>query len=129
MTAPEGAANLAGLRILVVEDEMMLAMLMEDWLAMLDCKVATASRVDDAVSLAAAEEFDGALLDVNLAGERVYPVADKLAERGIPFIFMTGYSTDMLREDYIRHPAVRKPFQLEEIEPMMVKVFGASRSL
>ncbi|HET6726359.1 MAG TPA: response regulator [Gammaproteobacteria bacterium] len=124
MTEPGGAENLAGLRILIVEDEMMLAMLMEDWLAMLNCQVATASRVDEAVALVASGHFDGALLDVNLAGERVYPVAEALAKRDIPFIFMTGYSTDMLREDYSGHPAVRKPFQLEEIEPMMIKAFG-----
>ncbi|HET8551849.1 MAG TPA: response regulator [Gammaproteobacteria bacterium] len=113
-----------GLRILVVEDEMMLAMLMEDWLAMLNCKVVKAPRLKQALTLAENCGFDGALLDVNLNGEECYPVADVLDRRGIPYIFMTGYSAEMLREDYLDRPRVQKPFQLEEIERLMAENFA-----
>lgn len=113
-----------GLRILVAEDEMMLAMLMEDWLAMLDCEVVKAPRLKQALALARDCSFDGALLDVNLNGEECYPVADVLDGRSIPYIFMTGYSAEMLREDYLDRPRVQKPFQLEEIERLMAENFA-----
>ncbi|HET7308244.1 MAG TPA: response regulator [Gammaproteobacteria bacterium] len=112
-----------GLRILVVEDEMMLAMLMEDWLAMLDCEVVKVPRLKKALALAKDGDFDGALLDVNLGGEECYPVAEVLDKRGIPYIFMTGYSANMLRENFLDRPRVQKPFQLEEIEQLMVENF------
>lgn len=117
--------KLSGLRILVVEDEMLLVMLIEDWLAMLDCEAVKVARLKKAVALAGAERFDGALLDVNLAGEECYPVAEVLERRGIPYIFMTGYSADMLHDDYRDRPLVQKPFQMEEIERLMVEKFAA----
>lgn len=112
-----------GLRILVVEDEMMLAMLMEDWLAMLDCETVKAARLNEALALAATGDIDGALLDVNLNGEECYPVAETLDRRNIPFIFMTGYSMDMLRADFRDRPAIQKPFQLEDVERLMMENF------
>ncbi|HET8551850.1 MAG TPA: response regulator [Gammaproteobacteria bacterium] len=116
-------SQLSGLRILIVEDEMMLAMLLEDWLAMLDCKAVKAARLEQAVALAESERFDGALLDVNLGGKRCYPIAETLDQRKIPFIFMTGYNDDMLREDFRGRPVVQKPFQLEDIEQLMTDLF------
>jgi CheY-like chemotaxis protein len=117
-------AKLSGLRIFVVEDEMMLAMLIEDWLETLDCETVKAARLKKAVALADAERLDGALLDVNLGGEECYPVAEVLDKRGIPYIFMTGYSADMLDENYRDRPRVQKPFQLPDIEPFMAEKFA-----
>ncbi|HET6656071.1 MAG TPA: response regulator [Gammaproteobacteria bacterium] len=121
-SATQGEA-LAGKHILVVEDEMMLVMLIEDWLAMLDCTTTTTASVEQALELIEAESFDGVLLDVNLGSETSYPVAASLDELDIPFIFMTGYSVDMLREDYRRRAAVRKPFELDEVERLMAETF------
>jgi CheY-like chemotaxis protein len=88
--------DLSKLRILVVEDEMMLMMLIEDALADAGCRPLIASRIPKAVALSETEAIDCAILDVNLAGEDVYPVADVLSRRDIPFIFSTGYGTDSL---------------------------------
>ncbi|HET7569413.1 MAG TPA: response regulator [Gammaproteobacteria bacterium] len=123
MSPDAQSSALSGLRILVVEDEMMLAMLIEDWLEMLDYQAVKAARLEKAVALAESEDFDGALLDVNLGGKRCYPIAEALDRRGIPFIFMTGYGGDMLREDFRDRPVVQKPFQLEEIERLMTDTF------
>ncbi|HET7308243.1 MAG TPA: response regulator [Gammaproteobacteria bacterium] len=122
---PTGGSDLSGLRILVVEDEMMLAMLIGDWLAMLDCKAVKAARLEQAVALADSEDLDGALLDVNLGGKRCYPVAEALDRREIPFIFMTGYNDDMLRDDFRGRPVVQKPFLLEDVERLMTELFAS----
>lgn len=79
--------SLAGTRVLIVEDEMMVAMVLEDLLTELGCIVVKAGRVMKAVRFVASTEIDAAILDVNVAGESVYPVAHELQERGIPFIF------------------------------------------
>src|ERR1700757_478560 len=79
-------------RILVVEDEMLVSMLLVDALGDHGYQVVgPASRVDTAVVLAATESFDAALLDLNIGGKPVYPVAEILAGRGIPFAFVSGY--------------------------------------
>src|SRR5271165_2043073 len=81
-------------RVLLVEDEAMIAMLIEDMLADLGCDVvATAGQLGEAVSLARSGSFDLAFLDLNLRGVPSYPVAQALRERGIPFAFVTGYGT------------------------------------
>ncbi|HET7570843.1 MAG TPA: response regulator [Gammaproteobacteria bacterium] len=120
-TAPQ--STIAGMRVLMVEDEMMLAMSLEDLLNLLGCKVVKAANVAKALKLAGTETVDGALLDVNLAGKRVYPVAAELERRGIPFVFMTGYDTDRLDGDYRGHPALQKPFQMDEMERVMAATF------
>ena len=106
-----------GLRILVVEDEMMVAMLLEDMLGELGCiVVGPAPRVRHALELAVAEAIDGAILDVNVAGEKVFAVADALAARGIPFLFATGYGSAGLLEEYRDRPTLQKPFAQDELE-------------
>jgi DNA-binding response OmpR family regulator len=83
---------LQGTRVLVVEDEAMLSLSLEDMLRDLGCVVAgTAARLDDALAMARTSEFDIALLDVNLGGKRVDPVAEALRERGTPVVYVTGY--------------------------------------
>jgi CheY-like chemotaxis protein len=83
--------------VLVVEDEMLLAMLLEDSLADFGCDVVgPVGRVADGVRLANSERLDGAILDVNVGGTDVFPVARELAKRGIPFVFVSGYDSNHL---------------------------------
>ena len=91
MTAPSPDPDLAGRRVLVVEDEMLVAMLVEDILAQLGCTVVgPAARIAEALPMARSEALDCAFLDVNVAGERVFPVAAALAERRVPFVVPTA---------------------------------------
>ncbi len=109
MTVP---AQLAGLRVLVVEDEMMVSMLIEDMLGDLGCHVVgPAARLDEALSLAENAELDCAVLDVNLGGQSTFPVADLLREKGAPFAFATGYGDAGLREVDRASPVLQKPFR------------------
>jgi CheY-like chemotaxis protein len=103
---------LAGRRVLVVEDEMMILMMIEGMLADLGCaSVSAAATIDEALALIDAETFDLAMLDLNLDGQRTYPVADRLAACGVPFLFSTGYSDHGLNEGYGDRPVLKKPFQ------------------
>jgi len=102
---------------LIVEDEPLVAMLVEDAIAELGLTAtAPATRVDKALQLLEEHTFAGAILDVNLAGEPVYPVATVLRERQIPFLFMTGYGEEAIRGDFDDMPIVKKPFTVEQIQ-------------
>lgn len=104
------------LRILIVEDEMLVAMNVEDMLLELGHEVAgLASRLGPALALARDGRFDAAMLDVNLAGEPSFPVADLLIERGIPFLFATGYGRQGIEERYRNFPMLQKPFRAAEL--------------
>src|ERR1041384_7652891 len=104
---PRPALRDRPLRILVVEDEVLLAMNIEDMLLESGYEVAgIASRLTPALALAREGLFDAAMLDVNLAGEPSFPVADLLAERGIPFLFATGYGLQGLDERYHGRPVL-----------------------
>ena len=103
-------------RILVVEDEVMVAMLVEDILLDLGCELAgLATRLDDALRLARQAEIDLALLDVNLDGRPSYPVAEVLRARGIPFVFATGYGERGIDPAFAAAPTLAKPFQHEDL--------------
>ena len=100
-----------GVRVLVVEDESAVAMLIEAFLADLGCETsASAGCVAEALDAVAKGGFEVALLDFNLAGERVIPVAEALAERGVPFGFLTGYGAAALPPPFDGHPVLAKPF-------------------
>lgn len=108
--------ELAGVRVLVVEDEAMIAMMMEAFLQDLGCEVvAIASRLDDAEEKARTMRIDVATLDVNLAGRLSYPVAERLRLRGIPFLFATGYGTVGLPEAFTDVPVLSKPFSAGQL--------------
>jgi CheY-like chemotaxis protein len=109
MTGPEA---LKGARILVVEDEMMAAMMLEIVLGDAGCVVVgPAASVGKGITLAESEPLDAAILDVNLGGEFVFPVADILSARGVPFVFVTGYGMNGVdRKRYARIRVVQKPY-------------------
>ncbi len=110
-------------RILIVEDEMIVALFIEDLLDELGYKVAgTASRLEDALERAQMDDFDLAILDVHLQGEEVFPLADFLAERGVPFIFATGYGERGIPERLRIAPTLQKPFRPEELADMIDKL-------
>jgi CheY-like chemotaxis protein len=91
----------AGLRVLVVEDEIIVALLLEEMLMELGhTVVGPVARLDIAVEMAQGEAFDVAILDVNLEGKEAFPVADAIGARGIPYVFATGYGNHGLRAPY-----------------------------
>ena len=112
MEAPAAplAAPLAGLEILLVEDEAIIALMVEDLLRDLGCaRVWHASRVGEALKIVEARRPAAAILDVNLAGEVVFPVAERLDAAGTPFVFTTGYERDIVPARWRGRPFVQKP--------------------
>jgi DNA-binding NtrC family response regulator len=108
--------KLAGKRVMVVEDELLVALLVEDMLSEAGCTVVGPfARVAEALAAARTEILDAALLDVNVANEKVFPVAYVLEERGIPFLFVTGYGQAALPSDRPDWEACAKPFQPEQL--------------
>ncbi len=111
MTGP-----LAGRRILVVEDEMLVLMSIEMALEDLGCTaISAAASVAEALALIARHSFDAAMIDVNLGGEKSYPVADTLTQHGIPFAFSTGYGDHNDRIDFDNRPMLRKPYSTADL--------------
>ena len=115
----------AARRILVVEDEILIGMLLEDMLGDLGYQVAAmASRIEEALTLAREVDADAAILDVNLNGQEVYPVAEILAGRGIPFVFATGYGERGLPPAHQQRPTLQKPFQQATLQRQLAGLFA-----
>lgn len=113
---PEAGQSQRG-RVLVVEDEATIAMVMEDMLSELGFEVVGPfARLAEARDAAEREALDVAVMDVNVAGEPIYPVAEALARRGIPFVFSTGYAVDGIQEPYRGRPILEKPFSQAELD-------------
>ena len=109
-------AELEGLRVLVVEDEFLVATLIEDMLESAGCVVSgPIPRVAEALDAMHDGAYDAAILDVNLAGERVDAVADALSQRNVPFMFVTGYSTGALPAGFAERPRLCKPFKKADL--------------
>ena len=110
MSTPDNEP-IKGLRVLVVEDQAPIALQLEDMLVESDCEVVgPASRVEQALRLLGENSVDAAVLDLNVAGELVYPVADALEARGLPYIFVTGYDPSDVAGRYGHRRALKKPF-------------------
>ncbi len=106
----------AGRRVLLVEDELMIRMLLDGMLTDLGHTVtAEAGGIEEAIALANEAEFDVAILDVNLNGQPITPVVEILVRRGLPFVFATGYGTRGIPEAYRANPTLQKPFQAEAL--------------
>ena len=111
-----GAARTSGGSVFLVEDEVMIRMMVTDMLEELGYSVAAeAGEISEAMKLAQSAEFDLAILDVNVNGKVISPVADLLAARKRPFIFATGYGSSGLPAEYRDRPALQKPFQIETL--------------
>jgi CheY-like chemotaxis protein len=118
-----------GLRVLVVEDEAMIRILVTDMLGELGhTTAAEAGHIDQALELAQSAEFDLAILDVNLRGKLITPVAEMIRARGRPIIFATGYGADGLPEQFRGLSALQKPFQMEALAAMIDEVMGPRAS-
>ena len=117
MNLPATATDLVGLRVLVIEDESMVAMLIQDTLAEIGCEViGIASRFNEAVEKAKSLAFDIAILDINLNGRHTFTIADLLAERGVAFTVATGYGATGLPASLQRVPILEKPFRKRDLE-------------
>jgi CheY-like chemotaxis protein len=120
-SAARKQSPLAGLRVLVVEDESMVAMLLEDMLYDLGCHVVgPAARVDEALATLVVERVDAAVLDINIAGEKVFPVADRLLELDVPFVFATGYGAAGLAERHQDRTVLQKPYLSRALEAALL---------
>jgi CheY-like chemotaxis protein len=118
------AERLAGRRILLVEDELLVAMMVEDMLRDEGCAiVGPVGRVAPALKAAREESLDAAVLDINLAGEAVYPVAKALAERKVPFVFTTGYERDALPAEHAHRSRLAKPFMPAQLIEKLLGLF------
>jgi DNA-binding response OmpR family regulator len=118
---------LAGLKILVAEDETLLFFLAEAILIDLGCtEVRHAYRVQGALDLLARERVDFAVLDVNLAGERSYPIAEELTALKVPFIFTTGYGREGMPLHWADRAVVQKPFTTLELGNAIIAVLRNS---
>ena len=120
--------GLDGLRVLLIEDDSLVALAVEDMLGELGCVVSgLATALPDAVEKVQAGDFDFALLDVNLRGEEVFPVARILADAGIPFAFASGYGVAGLPDSFRSRPIVSKPFQLEELSSVLSSALAKAK--
>ena len=109
-------SSVAGKRVLIVEDELMIRMLLQDMLADLGHTLAgEAGGIEEALTLAKQSEFDLAILDVNLNGQPISPVVEVLVARGLPFVFATGYGQRGVPEPYRTTPTLQKPFQADAL--------------
>jgi CheY-like chemotaxis protein len=106
--------------VFLVEDEVMIRMMVADMLEELGYSVAAeAGEINEAIRLAQSAQFDLAILDVNVNGKVISPVAELIDSRNIPFIFATGYGSSGLPEEYRDRPALQKPFQVETLGRMI----------
>ncbi|ADH87983.1 response regulator receiver protein [Ancylobacter novellus DSM 506] len=127
----EGQHALAGQRIFIVEDEALVAMMMEAMIEELGAVVVgTEARIGDALNFVAQRhgEIDVAVLDLNLGGSRSYDIAQAINGHGIPIVFSTGYDDGTIEDAWREHPLLSKPFQLAELEGALARALGTRRS-
>ena len=123
-----GQASLSGHRVLVVEDEELIGLMLVDLLEELGATVAgPAGTVSEALSLVEQETLTGALLDLSLRGEAAYPVADRLFEQGVPYVFITGYGQGHVAARHAHAPVLAKPFGAEQLAVVLARAGWAAR--
>jgi CheY-like chemotaxis protein len=120
------ASPLRGLRVLVVEDEALVGLLVEDFLKGFGCKtIGVAASTTDALGLIQAEAIDVAVIDLKLEGEMAYPLADALKAAGVPFVFATGVHADDIDGGYAHVPVVGKPFEEGELRGAILEAIAS----
>ena len=125
LPADHTSMRLMAPRVLVVEDEMTVAMLIEDMVSELAYEVAAVvPRLEDAMRLLDSETFDLAMLDVHLNGKTVFPFAAELELREIPFLFATAYGARGIPEEFRSHPVLQKPFGPMELRRALMELSG-----
>ena len=113
--------DLNGLRVLVVEDEAAISLLLEDMLLDFGCQViGPAARLSAALDMIESEVPDLAILDVNVAGEPIYPVAEALHRHGVPFVFSTGYGSAGIKDAFRERPVLQKPFAQHDLRQKLL---------
>ena len=112
---------MGGKTLLLAEDEMYVAMTLSDLLTEAGYRVLTAARLGDAIGVAERERIDCAILDINLHGEQVYPLCDRLRESGVPFFFTSAYGAEGLADEYRDVPMVPKPYTCDEVVEAIVR--------
>jgi CheY-like chemotaxis protein len=114
-------------RVLVVEDEMTVALLIEDMVSELDYEVAAiVPRLEDAMRLLDSESFDLAMLDVHIEGKTVFPFAAELEARDIPFLFATAYGPRGIPEEFRSHLVLQKPFGPVELRRALMELAASA---
>jgi CheY-like chemotaxis protein len=124
----ETQESLSGAKVLVLEDETLVSMMVEDMLLDLGCEVVGPfAKLDQALAFidSAEGQIDAALLDVNLGGVRSFPMAEALAGKGVPFVFTTGYDESGLPDVWRGRPTLRKPFMMGEMAEALKKALPA----
>jgi CheY-like chemotaxis protein len=118
--------SLSGLRLLIVEDDALVALNLQEFVESLGCSVVgPTGRLSEAFAIIDAEHIDGAMLDINLHGEMVYPLAERLAERDVPILFCSGYAfTSAVPEQFAHYPQVAKPCVEQTLRTAMMETFG-----
>jgi DNA-binding response OmpR family regulator len=111
--------------VLVCEDEMFVAMMLQDRLEHVGYRVLMAARVDKGLELATTEPVDVALLDINLAGKDSFPIAEKLRARGVPFLFSSGYGAQGLPEAWRGARVLQKPYDTRELTAALAALLEA----
>ena len=125
-SAPKQAPVAAPERcVLVAEDEMLIALMLQDMLTDLGFRTVMAARVGKAARIAATAAVDCAILDIDLDGEPSYPVAEELRRRGVPIVFSTGYGRANLSAEYWDCPILSKPYSGQELERVLTQVLAA----
>ena len=118
-------ADLAGRRILVVEDSPVVGPFTADLLGELGCEVAgPAPNMAAARQLIEAGGFDAALMDIHIRGERVFPLCDLLAERNVPFVLTSGYADWHMPDEWADRPRLQKPYTISEVENALRSALG-----
>jgi CheY-like chemotaxis protein len=121
------AAEFAGLKILIAEDEYLISLMLQQMLEDLGCAiVGAAENLTAALSLVSAGGADVAILDVNLGGQSIYPVADLLAAKRVPIIFATGYGQQGLNESYRGHTILAKPYDVDAVRSSLLRARAAA---
>jgi two-component sensor histidine kinase/DNA-binding response OmpR family regulator len=128
--SPDAPRRAGGSRLLLVEDELMVGMFMQDLLKTIGYQSTDPiGRLSDAIAAASNERFEGAVLDMNLNGEFVYPLADLLSKQNVPFVFVTGYAPNSVDARFSTVPILQKPVLQDELAGVLSAILQKPRAV